>query len=95
MPDRKTFQATVRGHVQGVGFRWSVLARARQSGITGGVRNLSNGSVEVIAQGPETDLKELALELEGGMNVGNVSGVDLAWLEGAPVYTGFDIWPTR
>ncbi len=40
----------VRGHVQGVGFRWYVLSQARSLRVTGYARNLPDGSVEVVAQ---------------------------------------------
>lgn len=41
----------VRGHVQGVGFRWWTRARALELGLAGHARNLADGRVEVVAQG--------------------------------------------
>ena len=41
----------VSGRVQGVGFRWFTFERASVEGITGFVRNLPNGDVEVVAEG--------------------------------------------
>ncbi len=46
----------VVGHVQGVGFRWFVLADARRRGLRGWVRNNHDGSVELEAEGPAADL---------------------------------------
>lgn len=43
--------AFVRGHVQGVGFRWWTTAQARRLGLTGKAKNLPDGRVEVTAQG--------------------------------------------
>lgn len=43
----------VRGLVQGVGFRMAVCRWARQLGINGFVRNRADGSVHIIAEGPE------------------------------------------
>lgn len=42
----------VRGHVQGVGFRWWTRSRALELGLSGHARNLADGRVEVLAQGP-------------------------------------------
>lgn len=46
------------GRVQKVGFRFSTLQKARQLNITGCVRNLRDGSVEVEAQGEEAKIEE-------------------------------------
>ncbi len=42
---------TVRGRVQGVGFRYFVLREAQARGVAGWVRNLPDGTVEVLAAG--------------------------------------------
>lgn len=44
--------AHVRGHVQGVGFRWWVRSEALARGLTGHATNLPDGRVEVVAEGP-------------------------------------------
>lgn len=49
--DSQRAQVWVRGRVQGVGFRWWVRARALELGLVGYARNLSDGRVEVLAQG--------------------------------------------
>ncbi len=46
----------IEGMVQGVGFRYHTQIKARELGIKGWVKNRSDGSVEVIAEGPETVL---------------------------------------
>lgn len=43
--------ATVRGHVQGVGFRWVAQSAARRLGLVGTVRNMADGTVEIVVQG--------------------------------------------
>ena len=47
------------GRVQGVGFRWHAVSKARLLGLTGWVRNLSDGSVEMEVQGTQTRIGEL------------------------------------
>lgn len=44
-------KALVIGRVQGVGFRYSAIREARRLGVTGWVRNMEEGSVEVAAEG--------------------------------------------
>jgi acylphosphatase len=47
------------GHVQGVGFRYTVLDLARGFDIRGYVRNLPDGRVEVVAEGDEAEIARL------------------------------------
>jgi acylphosphatase len=49
----------VRGHVQGVGFRWWTRARALELGLVGHARNTSDGRVEVVAQGSRESVERL------------------------------------
>ncbi len=52
------------GDVQGVGFRYRAVHTARYLGVTGWVRNLPDGSVEMEAEGTAQDLESLILSLE-------------------------------
>lgn len=56
--------AFVRGHVQGVGFRWWTRARALELGLVGYARNLDDGRVEVLAQGPTEAIDSLLALLQ-------------------------------
>jgi acylphosphatase len=49
----------VRGRVQGVGFRWATVEQGRRLGLAGWARNLPDGSVEVVADGPEDAIVRL------------------------------------
>jgi len=56
----------VEGRVQGVGFRWFVVSSARRAGLSGWVRNLPDGAVEVVAAGSEEALDLLREDLRKG-----------------------------
>jgi acylphosphatase len=49
----------VRGRVQGVGFRWWTRARALELGLIGFARNMTDGRVEICAQGPSEAIQRL------------------------------------
>jgi len=52
----KRVNVNVKGRVQGVGYRYFVTDCAQQTGVTGYVRNMGDGSVQVIAEGSEEAL---------------------------------------
>ena len=66
----------VRGRVQGVGFRYFVEHAANALGLTGWVRNLDDGDVEVYAAGNSGQLDELAGMLRKGPRWAEVRGVE-------------------
>jgi DNA ligase D-like protein (predicted 3'-phosphoesterase) len=70
-------RATVRGAVQGVGFRDAVCRQARRLGVMGWVRNGEDGSVLVHAEGPEPAVEELLAFLNEGPPSARVSEVDV------------------
>ncbi len=78
--------ASVKGRVQGVGFRWWTRARALELGLRGSATNLDDGRVEVVAEGPEPQLQALLLALRGPGTPGRVVFVGERWsaARGAP-----------
>jgi acylphosphatase len=76
-PGHLRLVATVRGFVQGVGFRWFVEREAARLGLEGWVSNQADGSVEVVAEGDEASLAQLTLVLWEGPAGSSVSDVDL------------------
>ena len=71
--------AFVKGHVQGVGFRWWTRARALELGLTGSATNLDDGRVEVVAEGTRQACLDLLGLLPGGP--GRVAFVAERWGE--------------
>jgi acylphosphatase len=82
--------AWLRGRVQGVGMRWWIRSRALEAGLTGWARNLADGRVEVVAEGPSAACRELLSLLDpqatGRGRPGQVETVVHRWSE--PVGTG-------
>ncbi|MGA2725220.1 MAG: acylphosphatase [Bryobacteraceae bacterium] len=66
----------VRGRVQGVGFRYFAQRAAAELGLTGYVRNLDDGRVEVYAAGSEEKLSQMAGLLHRGPRWADVRGVE-------------------
>ena len=68
--------AHVSGLVQGVGYRWFVRGLAMDHGLTGWARNLADGRVEVVLEGPDDAVAEVLAALDGPRAPGTVTGVD-------------------
>ena len=79
----------VRGRVQGVGFRWFVEREAHVLGISGWVRNNSDGSVEVLGQGSRDQLLGLRLRLRQGPRAARVDDVEEFESKPVPGLTAF------
>lgn len=60
MTEADRLHVRVAGRVQGVGFRWFVREQARRLQLSGWVRNLPSGEVELLAEGPRDALDALA-----------------------------------
>jgi acylphosphatase len=82
---------TVTGRVQGVGFRWYVMGRARSLNIDGWVRNARDGSVEVWAEGSVLDLESLESLLRKGPPGSAVREVKKESHPATGRYAGFEI----
>jgi len=66
----------VHGRVQGVGFRWATVERARRLGLAGWARNLPDGSVEVVAEGPADTVEALRTWCEHGPPSARVTRIE-------------------
>ncbi len=91
MADLVSVQATVYGYVQGVLFRDFVSRRATELGLTGYVRNLPEGSVEVNAEGRRKQLENLIGYLKVGPPTAEVEKVVVNWSKYTGNYSRFDI----
>jgi acylphosphatase len=79
-PSVVRLDATVRGRVQGVGFRYFVLLEATALELTGWVANTRDGSVRCVAEGPREQLEALLERLRAGPPAAIVEGVGDLWM---------------
>lgn len=79
------------GRVQGVGFRYQSAYYARRLGLTGWVRNLSDGRVEMEVQGKESVIAQLVLELKNTSYI----RIERVVCENLPLKEGEDKFSTR
>ncbi|MBD9392804.1 acylphosphatase [Acidovorax sp. ACV01] len=80
----------IRGHVQGVSYRWSMVQAAHQRGLQGWVRNRLDGSVEALATGPAEAVQSLIDWAHQGPPHARVDGVEVGSLaEPAELLAGF------
>lgn len=87
----KTIKITVTGKVQGVFFRQSCVTKAKELFITGYVRNLSDGNVNIVAQGDEQALHSLLSWCHKGPKKAKVERVLSEKDEAEDIYLDFSI----
>lgn len=88
---RKQLSMIVSGKVQGVGYREFAASHARQLHLTGYVRNLPDGDVEVVAEGEEIALQSFLTAIRQGPPAGRVMDVQVFWTEAKGGYEAFSV----
>ncbi len=81
----------INGDVTGVGFRYWTLRRAQLLKLTGWVRNVFKGQVEIVAEGEKEQLDEFIKRCHHGPDVAMVEKVDVKWGEAKGEFAGFEI----
>lgn len=85
-------RAIYHGRVQGVGFRYATKELARGFDVCGTVRNLPDGTVEVLVGGDEEEVDAFLHEISEESNVAHhIRSVELTTLAEAPRWIGFTI----
>lgn len=69
----------ISGTVQGVGYRYFVRSNARKLGLTGWVRNTTNGKVEAIFQGSQDQIEEILGLARTGPMLAEVKDIEVKW----------------
>ncbi|MDX1531613.1 MAG: acylphosphatase [Rhodothermales bacterium] len=90
-PDPARLSATVRGRVQGVGFRYFTRVRAERLGLVGFVRNEPDGTVTVVAEGNRPNLEGLLDALRSGPSAAVVQDVEAEWSDARGTFDGFGV----
>ena len=85
------YEIKISGRVQGVGFRYFVVQKAREIGITGWVKNTVEGGVLIVAQGTETDLKTFTDYLRIGPTLSRVDRITINKIQLPTVFDNFSV----
>ncbi len=93
MSDRVTRRLVARGRVQGVWFREGMRQQAARLGVTGWVRNRSDGSVEAVVQGPAGAVERVVAWARRGPDAADVASLEVT--EAGGEFTAFEKRPTE
>jgi acylphosphatase len=91
MSDFVRLTAIVRGTVQGVGFRYTTNRTAVKYPVAGTVRNLPDGTVEIVAEGLRKDVQAFLNGVKTSRVGGYISEVEERWSRGTKAHNSFDI----
>lgn len=91
MAEQKRLHAVVHGRVQGVSFRYYTQQTAQKLNIVGWVRNNSDGTVEVTAEGSVEQLQQLLDFLHQGSPAAQVEAVDVIWYNARGEFNDFRV----
>jgi acylphosphatase len=89
--NRRRLRVVYSGHVQGVGFRYTVKSLALGYEVAGTIRNLPDGGVELVAEGAEDELKAFQQAVRDSGLGGLVRHEDEYWNEARGGFRGFEI----
>jgi acylphosphatase len=90
--NKQRMRLSVTGRVQGVGFRNHTVKNAsRLQGVTGWVKNESDGSVTVVAEGPPDQLDQLKQAVEEGPSFANVESITENRKEPTGEFSSFEV----
>jgi len=87
----KRVNIMIHGSVQGVFFRAKAKRIAEGLGLKGYAKNMPEGTVEIVAEGPEDKLKELISFCKKGPEAAEVSKVDVEFSEASNEFKGFEV----
>ena len=88
---KKRVHVFYSGRVQGVGFRITAEETAHELGVSGWVKNLRDGRVELVAEAEEATLKKYLAAIRTGSMKNFIADVDISWSEALETFDDFEI----
>ncbi len=87
---KKRVNVYYSGSVQGIGFRYTARSVGKKYAVSGWVKNLPDGRVEIVAEGEEGVLKDFLQDIREQMNYAHFKE-DIGWSEPTGEFNGFEI----
>lgn len=81
----------IEGRVQGVFYRVWTRGEAEKLGLTGWVRNLADGRVEAVFEGPKESAEEMIEKCKQGPQIAGVKHLDVIWEDATGEFNNFEI----
>jgi len=91
MADKARVHVFLSGRVQGVAYRYFAGKWADSLNVTGWVRNLRDGRVEVLAEGDRPDVEGFLERLRDGPRLARIDGVEIEWEEYTGEFAAFEV----
>jgi acylphosphatase len=91
MAETARVHAVLSGRVQGVAFRYYAMEWAREEDVTGWIRNLPDGRVEILAEGRRENLDRFLERVGRGPRMARVDRCDTAWDEPTGEFPDFRV----
>ncbi len=87
----KRLTLKIHGLVQGVGYRYTARNEAKKQEFTGYIKNLDDGSIELVAEGDEENLKKFINWCYNGVGPAMVQRIDQSWSDATSEFSDFVI----
>lgn len=92
MEDKKVrAHVFIEGMVQGINYRWWTLRQAQSLNLVGWVKNLADGRVEAIFEGPRNIVEEMVKKCHQGPRLAGVKHIDINWEKATGEFSAFEI----
>lgn len=90
-PTQIRVHVLISGYVQGVAFRWNTRHKAQELGLSGWVKNLWDGRVEAVFEGPETAVHEAVAWCRHGERPARVENIEIKYSEATGEFKNFRV----